>query len=73
MAGTGEGGHRYCPNCKRIRETRVMPGGYSQVRFRGLPAKRREVICGTDAQGSNGCGTKWFTLEIEENSLNSLP
>lgn len=63
----GEGGHRYCPNCKRIVETRVMPGGYSQVIFRGLPAKRREVICGTNAQGLNGCGTRWFTLEIEEN------
>jgi len=29
-------------------------------------ADRQQVICGTDEQGSNGCGTKWFTLEIVE-------
>jgi hypothetical protein len=59
-----KGGHRYCPNCKKIVETRVLLEGYSQVEFHGILAKRRQVICGTDAQGSNGCGTRWFTLKI---------
>ena len=69
----GEGGHRYCPNCKRIVETRVMPGGYSQTQFRSIQAKRRQVICGTEEKGSNGCGTKWYTLEMPEDDLNKLP
>jgi hypothetical protein len=34
-----------------------------------IPAKKRQVICGTDAEGSNGCGTKWFTLELPEDQL----
>lgn len=68
----GDGGHRYCPNCKRIVETRVLPGGYSDTVFRNIPAKRRQIICGTDEQGNNGCGTKWYTLEIEETALNAI-
>jgi hypothetical protein len=31
--------------------------------------KKRQVICGTDAKGSNGFGTKWFTLELLEDQL----
>ena len=26
-------------------------------------------ICGTDGQGRNGCGAKWFTLEMPEGDL----
>jgi len=62
----GDGGRRYCPRCKTIVETRVLPEGYSQKEFQGILAKRRQVICGTDERGSNGCGTKWFTLELPE-------
>ena len=61
---TRKGGHRYCPNCKKFVETRVLLEGYSQTEVHGIPAKKRQIICGTDAEGSNGCGTKWFTLEI---------
>ena len=61
-----KGGNRFCPNCKKIVETRVLLEGYSQTEFHGILAKRRQIICGTDAEGSNGCGTKWFTLEILE-------
>ena len=59
-------GNRYCPNCKKIVETRVLLEGYCQTDFHGIPAKKRQVICGTDAEGKNGCGEKWFTLEILE-------
>ena len=69
----GHGGYRYCPNCERIVETRVLSKGYSQAEFRGIPAKKREIICGTDAQGAGGCRHRWFTLEIPENDLNQLP
>ena len=34
-----------------------------------IPAKKRQVICGTDAEGSNACGTKWFTLELPEANI----
>jgi len=66
---TRKGGHRYCPNCKKIVETRVLLEGYSQTEFHGIPAKKRQIICGTDAEGSNGCGTKWFTLEMQEDQV----
>jgi hypothetical protein len=63
---TRRGGHRYCPSCKKIVEKRVLPEGYSHEEFHGFPAKKRQIICGTDAEGSNGCGTRCFTLEILE-------
>ncbi len=66
---TRKGGHRYCPTCKKIVETRVMLDGYSQVEFHGTLAKKRQVICGTDANGTGGCGKKWFTLEILEDQV----
>jgi hypothetical protein len=66
---TRKGGHRYCPNCKKVVETRVLLDGYCQADFHGIPAKKRQIICGTDGRGSNGCGTKWFTLEILEEQV----
>lgn len=65
-------GQRYCPNCKKIMETRVLPEGYSQTQFRGIRAKRRQVICWTGLSDSNGCATKWYTLEMSENDLKNL-
>ncbi len=66
---TRKGRYRYCPNCKKILETRVLLEGYSQVPVHGILAKRRQVVCGTDEVGSGGCGTKWFTLEILEDQV----
>jgi hypothetical protein len=57
------GGRRFCRNCRKLKETRVLPGGYRQVPMGDILLKRRVVICGTDANGSNGCGCKWATLE----------
>jgi hypothetical protein len=50
-------------------KTRVLLEGYSQTEIHSIPAKKRQIICGTDAEGSNGCGTKWFTLEILEEKV----
>ena len=81
---TRKGGHRYCPNCKRVVETRVLLEGYRQVEVHGILAKKRQVICGKDRQGTGsprndrpdgsgihtgGCGTRWFTLEIPEEQV----
>ncbi len=43
--------------------------GYSQAEFYGIPGKKCQVICGTEAQDSDGCGTKWFNLEILEEKV----
>jgi hypothetical protein len=64
MLETRSGGHRDCPNCKRIVETRVFADGYGQVPYAGGYAKVRKVICGTDAEGTGGCGHIWVTYEI---------
>jgi hypothetical protein len=60
---------RYCPSCKQIVETRVLLEGYCQTEVQGILAKKRQVICGTDTEGSNACGTTWFTLELLEDHL----
>ena len=66
---TRGGGHRYRPTCKKIVETRVLLEGDSQIEFHGILAKRRQIICGMDAEGTGGCGTRWFTLEIVEDQI----
>jgi len=48
---------------------RVLLEGYSQTEVQGIPAKKRQIICGTDAKGSTGCGARWFTLEILEDQV----
>ena len=64
-----KGGHRYCPFCRKIVETRVLPGGYGQLVYREVPVKRRKSICGMDREGRGGCGRSWFTYEIPETVL----
>jgi hypothetical protein len=63
------GGHKYCPNCKIITETRVLPEGYGQIVFRGVPVKRRKIICGKRKDGLGGCKRKFYTYEIVEDVL----
>ena len=63
------GGYRCCPFCREIVETRVLPVGYRHVKYRGVPFKRRKVICGMDREGRGGCGHEWFTYEIPETVL----
>jgi hypothetical protein len=63
------GGYRYCPFCREIVETRVLPEGYRQQVYRDVPVKRRKVICGMDREGRGGCGHEWFTYEIPETVL----
>ena len=49
-----KGGHRYCPNRKNIVETRFLLEGYSQAVVRCIPAKKHQIICGTNAEGQTG-------------------
>lgn len=66
------GGHRFCPVCKRIVETRVLANGYKQVRYRGGYAKQRKVICAKDRWGNGGCGYVFTTLEISQELLGDI-
>lgn len=58
-----KGSIRFCPNYKQLRETRVVPNGYKQLPMGNVTGKRRMIICGKDRYGTNGCGSKWFTIE----------
>ena len=59
-------GFRYCSNCKEIIDAKVLSGGYRQVKFNGVIAKKRKVIHRED---DGGCGHKWSTLEFPEEFL----
>ena len=47
-------GFRYCVKCDQVVDVKVV-GGYSQVEFNGIIAKRRKVIHRED---DGGCGHK---------------
>ena len=66
------GGHRFCPKCGEILETRVLANGYKQVNYRGGYAKQRKIICAKDRHGNGGCGYVWVTLEIPEELLGEI-
>ena len=36
-------GTKFCPNCRGVVITRALPN-YSQIEFRGIMVKRREII-----------------------------
>lgn len=58
-------GLKYCPKCEEIVLTKALPN-YSQVEFRGILVKKREIA---HLEEDNGCGHRWHTLEIPENIL----
>jgi len=58
-------GMKYCPNCREVVITRALPN-YSQIEFRGILAKKREII---HREEDEGCGRTWFTVEIPEDVL----
>lgn len=60
----GDGGKRYCPYCRKIVETRVLPEGYSQERYGNTPSKKRLILHGPIGKVEGACGKTWATLEI---------
>jgi hypothetical protein len=58
-------GRKYCPECKDVVVTKAL-SNYSQVEFRGISAKRREII---HLEEDGGCGHRWYTLELLEDAL----
>ena len=58
-------GKKYCPECKEVVYSKAL-ANYSQVEFRGIPVKRREII---HKEEDGGCGHKWYTIEVPEDIL----
>ncbi len=58
-------GTKYCPNCKEVVITKALPN-YTQVDYRGIPGKRREIAHLVE---DGGCGHRWFTVELIEDLL----
>jgi len=55
-------GMKYCPICKEVVITRALPN-YSQIEFRGILVKRREIL---HREEDEGCGLTWHTIELPE-------
>ena len=58
-------GLKYCPKCREFVITNALPN-YSQIEFRGIPVKKQEI---PDLEEVDGCGHRWFTVEMPENVL----
>ena len=58
-------GTKYCPNCKEVVVTKAL-ANYTQVKYRGVLAKRREIM---HMEEDGGCGHRWHTVEVLENLL----
>ena len=58
-------GTKFYPNCREVVITRALPN-YSQIEFRGIMVKRREII---HREEDGGCGNTWYTVEIPEDVL----
>jgi hypothetical protein len=66
---TRRGGQRYCPSCKKNCGNEGPAGRIFPDRSSRYPGKKRQIICGKEAEGSYGCGMKWFTLEILQDQV----
>jgi hypothetical protein len=58
-------GMKYCPNCKEVVVTKAL-ANYTQVEYRGVLAKRREIM---HLEEDGGCGHRWYTVEVMEDLL----
>jgi len=58
-------GMKYCPNCKKIVETKAL-SNYSQVEYRGVLVKRRKI---GHLEIDGGCGNTWYTVELPEDII----
>jgi hypothetical protein len=58
-------GQKYCPNCKQVVTTKALPN-YTQVDYRGVLVKRREIV---HLEEDGGCGHIWHTVEVLEDLL----
>ena len=60
---------KYCPNCKTLVETRIIPSGYKQMPYQNSIIKRRKII---HRPKNGGCGHTWYTYEVPEDVMRRL-
>ena len=58
-------GTKFCPICNEVVITRALPN-YSQVEYRGIMVKRREIL---HREEDEGCGRTWYTIELPEDVI----
>ena len=57
-------GTKYCPKCRKVVLTKVLPN-YSQVDFKGIRGKRRKIA---HLEKDGGCGES-LRINVEANDL----
>ena len=60
---------KYCPNCKTLVKTKVVPSGYKQMSYQNSVLKRRKIIHRIEDEG---CGHTWYTYEVPEGVMRRL-
>ena len=60
---------KYCPQCQKLTETKVIATGYKQVRVNGGVVKMRKINHSIE---DAGCGYSWDTFEIPENIIRRI-
>ena len=58
-------GTKFCPECKKITETKAL-SNYSQIEFRGILVKRRKI---GQLEIDGGFGHTWYTVELPEDII----
>jgi hypothetical protein len=66
---TRKGGHRYCPNCKKVVETRVLLEGYCQTEVHGTLVNARSFAEQTlkvqAGAGQNGLRWRYWRINYD--------
>ena len=60
---------KYCPNCKKLGKTKVVPGIYKQIPYQNSVITRRQI---THKIEDGGCGNTWCTYEVPEDVMRQL-
>ena len=60
---------KYCPTCKTLVKTKVVPSGYQQIPYQNSIIKRRKIIHRIE---DGGCGHTWNTYEVTEGIMKRL-
>ena len=60
---------KYCPGCKTLGKTKVVPSRYKQMPYQNSVIKRRKIIHQIE---DGGCGHTWYTYEVPEDLMRHL-
>jgi len=60
---------KYCPNCKNLVKTKVVPGIYKQIPYQNSVITRRQI---THRIEDGGCNHIWYTFEVPEDLMRRL-